>query len=313
MKAGAPPLASHDAVASRKKLSPAFVTDTRPGSATGGTSRTTARTSCGDPEVELQLGGKSAGIFYKRKRLKPPDVVIPRIAPSVSSYGLAVVEQFAMRGSMLMNSARAIGQSRNPMRCLQLLSAAGVDIPSTVMARDAADLKAMVELVGGVPVLVKLLQGHERRGVMVCETLQSLEAALEAVLGLGHNLVVQQYVKTRHADVRVFVVGGQALCAVRRHPRVGRLRRSLTKGARLEKFEMTPLHRTAAETSARLCELEICAVDMLDGKGGPKVFEINSSPTITEMETATGVDLASAIIARAEQLLARQRLRAVND
>ena len=264
-------------------------------------------------KVELHLDERTASIFYNRKRLKPPDVVIPRIAPSISSYGLAVVEQFAMRGAQLMNSARAIGQSRNPMRCLQLLSGAGVDIPATVMAREAADLKAMVDLVGGVPVLVKLLQGHERRGVMVCETLQSLEAALEAVLGLGHNLVVQQYVKTRGSDVRVFVVGGQALCAVRRHPRTGRLRRSLTKGARLENMELLPSHRLAAETSARLCELEICAVDMLDVKGGPKVFEINSSPMITEMEKATGVDLATAIIVRAEQLHARQGLRAVND
>ncbi len=263
--------------------------------------------------VELQLDGSTANLFYKRKKLKPPDVVIPRIAPSVSSYGLAVVEQFAMRGAVVMNHTRAIGQSRNPMRCLQLLSAAGVDIPATVMAREAADLKAMVSLVGGVPVLVKLLQGHERRSVMVCETLQSLEAALEAVLGLGHNLVVQEYVKTRGSDVRVLVVGGQALAAVRRHPRTGRLRRSLTKGARLEKMELSPKHRATAEAAARLCDLEICAVDMLDVKGGPKVFEINSSPGITEVETATGVDLATAIIERAEALLARGRLRAVND
>lgn len=264
-------------------------------------------------KVELHLDGRSAALFYKRKRLKPPDVLIPRIAPSVSSYGLAVVDQFAMRGAQMMNTARAIGQSRNPMRCLQLLSTAGVDIPATVMAREAGDLKAMVSLVGGVPVLVKLLHGQERRGVMVCETLQSLEAALEAVLGLGHNLVVQQYVKTRGADVRVFVVGGQALCAVRRHPRTGRLRRSLTKGAKLEKIELLPSHRSAAEISARLCELEICAVDMLDVKGGPKVFEVNSSPAITEMEIATGVDLAAAIITRAEQLYERQGLRVVND
>jgi ribosomal protein S6--L-glutamate ligase len=263
--------------------------------------------------VELHLDGRTASLFYKRTRLKPPDVVIPRIAPSVASYGLAVVDQFAMRGAQVMNSARAIGQSRNPMRCLQLLSTAGVDIPATVMAREAGDLKEMVSLVGGVPVLVKLLQGYERRGVMVCETLQSLEAALEAVLGLGHNLVVQQYVKTRGADVRVFVVGGKALCAVRRQPRTGRLRRSLTKGARLEKIDLLPSHRNAAEISARLCELEVCAVDMLDVRGGPKVFEVNSSPAITEMETATGIDLAAAIIARCEQLYERQPLRAAND
>ncbi len=117
-----------------------------------------------------------------------------------------------------MNTAQAIAQSRNKMRSLQLLSANGIDIPATVMARDAADLKAMVGLVGGVPVLVKLLQGQEKHGVMVCESLQSLEAALEAVLGLGHNLVVQQYVKNTGQDVRVLVVGGEAVAAVRRRP-----------------------------------------------------------------------------------------------
>jgi ribosomal protein S6--L-glutamate ligase len=253
-------------------------------------------------KVEMHLDGRSANLYYQQKKLAPTDVVIPRIAQSVSNYGLAVVNQFGMRKVPLMNTAQSIAQARNKMRCLQLLSANGIDIPATVMARDAADLKAMVSLVGGVPVLVKLLQGQEKHGMMICESLQSLEAALEAILGLGHNLVVQQYVRKKGQDVRVLVVGGRAVAAVRRKARVGRLARTLLRGARLEKIDLTPAQERAAVEAARLVGLEVCAVDLLDVKGAPKVFEVNSSPALTEMEEATGIDLAGAVIERAEAL-----------
>jgi ribosomal protein S6--L-glutamate ligase len=253
--------------------------------------------------VQMHLSGSSANLYYKRKKLPPCDVVIPRIAQSINSYGLAVVNQFGIQGVPLMNTAQAIAQSRNKMRSLQLLSANGIDIPATVMARNAEDLKAMVGLVGGVPVLVKL-QGQEKHGVMVCESLQSLEAALEAVLGLGHNLVVQQYVRHTGQDVRVLVVGGRALAAVKRKPRVGRLSHTLIKGARLEGVELTESWRVTAERTARLVGLEVAAVDLLDVTEQPKVFEVNSSPALPEMEAATGMDLATPIIERAEELVA---------
>jgi ribosomal protein S6--L-glutamate ligase len=254
--------------------------------------------------VQMHLNGRSATLFYDRKKLAPTDVVIPRIALSISTYGLAVVNQFGLARVPLVNHAQAIAQSRNKMRSLQLLSAHGIDIPSTVMARDAAHLKEMVGLVGGMPVLVKLLQGQEKHGVMVCESLQSLEAALEAVLGLGHNLVMQEYVKSTGQDVRVLVVGGLAVAAVRRRPRLGRLSHTLNKGARLEALELSPSQRAIAEKAARLVGLEVAAVDMLDVQGQPKVFEVNSSPALPEMEAATGMNLADLIIARAEALVA---------
>lgn len=252
--------------------------------------------------VEMLLDGGSASLFYQRKRVAPCDVVVPRIAHSISSYGLAVVNQFAMRGVAILNSAQAIAQSRNKMRSLQLLSANGVPIPATVMARSAGELKEMVHLVGGVPVLVKLVQGQEKRGVMVCESLQSLEAALEAILGLGHDLVVQQYVRKTGQDIRVLVVGGQAVAAVRRRPRVGRLSQTLNRGARLEGIELSAGQRAAAERAAALMGLEVAAVDLLDVASGPRVFEVNSSPALTEMEEATGVDIAGRIVERAETL-----------
>ncbi|MFN0063000.1 MAG: RimK family alpha-L-glutamate ligase [Myxococcaceae bacterium] len=252
--------------------------------------------------VQMQLDGASAELTCQRKKVPSCDVVIPRIAQSVSTYGLAVVNQFALRGTPILNSAAAIGQARNKMRALQLLSANRIAIPATVMARDTRDLRAMVRRIGGVPVLVKLIQGQERHGVMVCESLQSLEAALEAILGLGHDIVLQEYVKGRGQDVRVFVVGGRAIAAVHRKARWGRLARTLNRGAQLERYRATEAMREAAVDATRLMGLEVAAVDMLNVQGAPKVFEVNSSPGIVEMERACRVDLAGAVIARAEVL-----------
>lgn len=253
-------------------------------------------------QVEMHLDGTRGHLFYRRKKLGPTDVVLPRIAQSVTPYGLAVVNHYALLGVPSMNSASAIAQARNKMRCLQLLSEHGVSVPATVMARDAGDLRAMVRLVGGVPVLVKLVGGREKRGVMVCETLNSLGAALEAILGLGHDLIVQEYVRKAGRDVRVLVVGGRALAAVRRRPRMNRLAPTLNRGARLERLVLTPAQESAAVRAAGLVGLEVAAVDMLETKGVPKVFEVHSSPAIAEMERAVGQDLATPIILRAEVL-----------
>jgi ribosomal protein S6--L-glutamate ligase len=199
-----------------------------------------------DPvQVEMHLDGTRGQLLYRRRKLVLPDVVLPRIAHSITPYGLAVVNQFGMLGVPVMNTAAAIAHARNKMRCLQLLSAHGIAVPATVMARSAGDLKAMVRLVGGVPVLVKLLGGADQRGVMVCQTLNSLRAALEAILGLGHNLLIQEYVRKAGRDVRVLVVGGKALAAVRRRARMNRLANTLNRGAR---FEVVLMH---AETAGR--------------------------------------------------------------
>jgi ribosomal protein S6--L-glutamate ligase len=254
-------------------------------------------------KIEMHLDGRRADLYYQRKKLRPCQVVIPRIAQSISTYGLAVVNQFAMRGVPLLNSAQAIAHSRNKMRMLQLLAAAGIDIPSTVMARQASELRQMVNLVGGLPVMLKLIQGQDRHGVMICESLQSLEAALEAMLGLGHNLIIQQYVRKSGQDLRVLVVGNEAVAAVRRRPKVGRLSRTLLRGARLERIELSEELRRVAIKSAQLIGLEVAAVDLLDLHGSAKVFEVNSSPALLHMETATGLDLATRLIERAEQLV----------
>jgi ribosomal protein S6--L-glutamate ligase len=251
-----------------------------------------------DPlEVEMGLVGSQPTVYWRRGRFPRTDVVVPRIGLSVHQYGLSVVKQLELLGLPVLNGSAALAQSRHKMRSLQLLAGAGIPVPRTVMAGDPSGLREMVKVVGGVPVLLKLLSADEKSGVMVCESLQSLEAALEAILGLGQNIVVQQYVKgARGRDLRALVVGGEVVAALRRRPATGRLSRTLRRGARFERAELPPASAHIAVAAARVLDLEVCAVDMLDVKGGPLVFEVNGSPSIREAEAACQVDVAGRIV-----------------
>ena len=262
------------------------------------------RTRIIDPlEVQLGLRERAPAAYWRRRPLPRADVVIPRIGLSVHQYGLAVVNQLELMGVPVLNGAYGIAASRNKMRVLQMLAAAGVAVPRTVMASDPAGIKEMVELVGGPPVLVKLLSVSERSGVMICESMQSLEAALEAILGLGQNIVVQQYLRgARGRDLRVLVVGGEVIAVMRRSAPPGRFAPNLRSGAQFEPVELAPEYARPAVEAARVLQLEVCAVDMLDVKGGPRVFEVNSSPSIREAEATCGVDAAGRIVERAVAL-----------
>jgi ribosomal protein S6--L-glutamate ligase len=266
------------------------------------------RTRVIDPlEIQLGLGERTPAAYWRGRRLPRADVVVPRIGLSVHQYGLAVVNQLELMGVPVMNGAYGIAASRNKMRVLQMLSAAGVPVPRTAMASEPGGIKEMVKLVGGVPVLVKLLSVSEKSGVMICESLQSLEAALEAILGLGQNIVVQQYLRgARGRDLRVLVVGGQVIAAMRRSAPLGRFSPNLRRGAQFEPVELSEEYARPAVQAARVLQLEVCAVDMLDVKGGPRVFEVNSSPSIREAEATCGVDAAGRIVERAVVLVAGQ-------
>lgn len=259
------------------------------------------RTRVIDPlEIELGLGHGAPAAYWRGRRFPRADVVVPRIGLSVHQYGLAVVNQLELLGVAVMNGAYGIAASRNKMRVLQMLSAAGVPVPRTVMASAPARVKEMVRLVGGVPVLVKLLSVSEQSGVMICESLQSLEAALEAILGLGQNIVVQQYLRgARGRDLRLLVVGGEVVAAMRRSAPLGRFAPNLRRGAQFEPVELSADWARPALEAARVLQLEICAVDMLDVGGVPRVFEVNSSPSIREAEATCGVDAAGRIVERA--------------
>lgn len=265
-----------------------------------------ARVRVLDPlRIEMHLGPEAAA-WSGGKRLGRTDAVIPRIAPSVQAYGLAVLSHFSMLGVPALNEAAAIAASRNKMRALQLLAAQGVPVPPTVMAATASDLKPMVELVGGLPVLIKLITPAERPGVMVCESLQSMEAALEAVLSMGHNLLVQRYVhKRRERDLRALVLDGQVLAWVQRRALPGKLLHTLARGARLKAVTVPTTLDELAVKAAKVIGLDLAAVDLIEARDGPMVFDVHASPGLSGLERATGRDLALPIVGRAEALAKR--------
>ncbi len=257
-----------------------------------------------DPlEVELGLAGPGPTLRWRGGRFPAADVVIPRIGVSIHQYGLSVVKQLELAGIPVLNGAAAIEASRHRMRSLQLLSAAGLPVPRTVMASGPRGLAALVERVGGVPVLLKVLSPDGKGGVMVCESLQSLEAALEAVQGLGRDLVVQQYLRGgKGRDLRALVACGEVVAALRRRAATGRFARTLRRGARFDAVALPARHRAIAVEAAAVLGLRVCAVDMLDEKEGPLVFEVNASPSIREVEAACEVDVAARVVACAASL-----------
>lgn len=254
----------------------------------------------------LHVDGRKTRLLHRGRRVPDPRVVIPRIGRPAAAYGLAVLHHFELSGALAINPSESLSKSLDEMRTLQLLASLGIRVPRTVLGSEVRSIKELVSQVGGVPVLVRLLRGGDRRAVMVCETMPSLEAALEVLLGLGQNVLVQPYVRREgDRDVRALVVGERVVCAVRRIPRAGTLSRTLERGAQFESIGISEVLADTAVRAARAMDLQVAAVDILDEEGGPKVFEVNGSPALVALERATGLDLAGTIVDHAVSCLMR--------
>ncbi|QDU65158.1 30S ribosomal protein S6--L-glutamate ligase [Engelhardtia mirabilis] len=229
------------------------------------------------------------------------DAVIPRIGASKTFYGAAVVRQFEMMGVFPLNESQAISRSRDKLRCLQLLSRRGIGLPVTGFAHSTKDVEGIIEAVGGAPLVVKLLEGTQGIGVVLCETNKAAESVIEAFRGLDANILVQEFIKEAGgADLRCFVVGDKVVAAMMRQGAPGEFRSNLHRGGTAKAVKITPEERSTAVRSAKAMGLKVCGVDLLRSNHGPVVMEVNSSPGLEGIEEATGVDVAGAIIAYIE-------------
>ncbi len=236
------------------------------------------------------------------------DLVIPRIGASITNYGLAVVRQFDLMGVPVLNGAIAIARSRDKLRALQLLTRSGLDVPTTVCARSPSGLDAALSLVGGCPAIVKLQQGTQGIGTMIAETPQSMNALLETLWAMGQDIILQEYVReSKGRDVRAIVVGGRVVAAMRRVAKPGEFRSNLHRGGKGRAVVLPPAYRRMAIRAAELMALEVAGVDMLEGRAGPRILEVNSSPGLEGIERATGRDVAGAIVDYAEEYARKNR------
>jgi ribosomal protein S6--L-glutamate ligase len=236
------------------------------------------------------------------------DIVIPRIGASITNYGLAVVRQFDLMGVPVLNGAVSIARSRDKLRALQLLTRRKLDVPTTVCARSPAGVEAALSLVGGCPAIVKLQQGTQGIGTMIAETSQAVHSLLETFWAMGQDIVLQEYVReSKGRDLRIIVVGGRVVAAMRRVAKPGEFRANLHRGGKGDGLTLSRPFRSVAIRASKAMGLEVAGVDMLESKSGPKILEINSSPGLEGIERATGVDVAGAIVAYAEQYAATHR------
>jgi len=231
------------------------------------------------------------------RELDDVEAVIPRIGASQSFYGCAVVRQFEMAGVWSLNSSQAIARSRDKLRCLQLLSRKGIGLPVTGFAHSVEDIAGLIDAVGDAPLVVKLLEGTQGIGVVLCETRNAAESVIEAFRGLHANILVQEFIKeAKGADLRAFVIGEKVVAAMKRQGKAGEFRSNLHRGGHAEKIKLTPEERSCATRAAKAMGLKLAGVDMLRSNHGPVIMEVNSSPGLEGLESASGKDVAGAVI-----------------
>jgi len=246
-------------------------------------------------------------MFLGGRSVPRADVVIPRIGASITNYGLAVVRQFDMMGVPVLNTAVAIARSRDKLRAMQLLTKRDIDVPKTVCARTPDSVDLALEFIGGTPAIVKLQQGAQGIGTMIAETPQAVTSLLETLWAMGQDIILQEYIaESKGRDYRAIVVGGRVVAAMRRQAKAGEFRSNLHRGGLGMRVHMDRRYVHAATAAAKVMGLEVAGVDMLEGRDGPKILEINSSPGLEGIERTSGVDVAGAILAHAERFVARR-------
>ena len=245
----------------------------------------------------MNITSHRPSIHYKSEKLEGFDAVIPRIGASVTFYGTAVLRQFEMMGVYPLNESVAISRSRDKLRALQLLSRKGIGLPITGFANKPDDIQELVNMVGGAPLVIKLLQGTQGIGVVLAETEKAAESVIESFFGLKASVLVQEYIKeSGGADIRCLVIGEKVVAAMRRQAKEGEFRSNLHRGGNASLIKITPEERSTAVRAASTMGLNVCGVDLLRSNHGPVVMEVNSSPGLEGIESATGKDIAGLII-----------------
>jgi ribosomal protein S6--L-glutamate ligase len=258
----------------------------------------------------MNITSHRPGIHYKGEDLEQFDAVIPRIGASVTFYGTAVLRQFEMMGVYPLNESVAIARARDKLRALQLLSRKGIGLPITGFANKPDDIEDLIDMVGGPPLVIKLLQGTQGIGVVLVEHRQAAQSVIESFLGLKASVLVQEYIgEAGGADIRAFVIGDKVVAAMKRQARAGEFRANLHRGGTASVIRVTPEERSTAVRAARTMGLNVAGVDMLRSNHGPVVLEVNSSPGLEGIEGATGKDLAGMIIQFIERNAAQGKTR----
>ena len=245
--------------------------------------------------IDLKRGAPD--LYYRQKQIEDFDAVLPRIGASITYYGTAVVRQFQEMDVFCANTAHGINNSRDKLRSLQLLSRHHIGIPRTTFVRDKKDVLPAIERVGGAPVVIKLIEGTQGIGVLLAESVKQAESIIELLQSQKQNVLIQKFVaESKGRDIRAFVVGDRVVAAMRRVAQGQEFRSNVHRGGIAEAVDLPQEYIETAVRATQIMGLQVAGVDMLEGKTGPQIMEVNSSPGLEGIETCTGLDVAGAVI-----------------
>ena len=263
----------------------------------------------------MNITSHRPAVIYQGERITGIDAVVPRIGATHTFYGNAVVRQFEMMNVWCANESQAIARSRDKLRSMQILARRGIGLPVTGFANSTKDIEGLIDTVGGAPLVVKLLEGTQGMGVVLAETQKAAESVIGAFRELNANILVQEFIKEAGGnDIRALVVGERVVASMMRKAAAGEFRSNLHRGGTAERIRLTPEERSTAVRAARTLGLRVAGVDLMRSNHGPVVLEVNSSPGLEGIETASGVDVAGKIVEFIEKNAApgktRDRIRA---
>lgn len=249
----------------------------------------------------LQLERDNPALYFRGRKLSNYDAIVPRIGASITFYGLAVMRQFEQMGVFNLNPAIAIARSRDKLHSMQILSRHNMGLPLTAFVRRRDDVLPAIERVGGAPVIIKLLEGTQGVGVILADTVKIAQAIIETLQSTRQNVLIQKFVKeSKGRDIRALVVGDRVVAAMRRTAKGDEFRSNVHRGGSAQVVKLDADYEATAVRAAQILGLRVAGVDMLEGEDGPQIMEVNSSPGLQGIETASGVDVAGAIIEEVE-------------
>ncbi len=245
----------------------------------------------------IDLSREEPDLQFRGKPLSDYDAIVPRIGASITYFGSAVVRQFEQMDVFTPNTANGITNSRDKLRAIQILSRHDIGMPRTAFVRNRQDVLPAIDRVGGAPVVIKLLEGTQGIGVILAPDRKVAEAIIETLHNTKQNVLIQEFIaESKGRDIRALVVGDRVVAAMRRTAQGDEFRSNVHRGGSVERVSLDPEYERTAVRSAQIMGLRVAGVDMLEGNDGPMVMEVNSSPGLEGIETATGLDVAGAII-----------------
>jgi ribosomal protein S6--L-glutamate ligase len=246
-------------------------------------------------------------VHYRDEALCDFNAIIPRIGASVTFYGTAILRQFEMMGVYSLNESTSITRSRDKLRCLQILSRSGIGLPVTGYAHSTKMSAKLIDMVGGAPCVIKLIEGTQGKGVILADTSKGAESIIDGLRQMDAHFLVQQFIpESKGCDIRALVVGDKIVASMMRVAQAGEFRANLHRGGKAEPVTLTTAEKEMAINAAKALGLSFAGVDLLRSKNGPLIIEVNSSPGLQGIEATTGLDIASMVIEHMEQNVSKQ-------